>query len=118
VRGAGTGLIHVDDEVIREPSLERFVCRPDDGVGDIGGQPAERCVGFRGRLLDQNRGANELFRRGQAADAKVVDRPLRLRAVVRVSRNVNVAERIAFDAVFNISADSGQLPATSSSDAQ
>ena len=40
---------------------------------------------------------DELGRSGQAADREVLHRPLRLRAVVRVGRHLNFAERIAFD---------------------
>ena len=65
VRGAGAGLIDVDDELIAQLPGEHVVGRTDDGGGDLRRQPSERGVGLGGGLLDLDRGDDELGRRGR-----------------------------------------------------
>ena len=61
---------------------------------DLRVEPAERGVRFGGRLLDENRGGDEIRLRAQAADREILDRAHRLHAVVGVGRNLQLAERV------------------------
>ena len=99
VRGAGAGLIHVDDELIAETAGEDLVRRGDDGACDLAVETAELGVGLGGRLLDEDGRGDEIGGRAQTADGKVLDRPGGLSAVVRVRGNVHLAQRIALDTV-------------------
>ena len=64
----------------------------------VGVEPAERRVGFGRGFLDENRRGDEIGGRAQAADREVLDRARRLDAVVRVGRDVQLAQRIALGA--------------------
>jgi hypothetical protein len=83
VRRSGACLVNVDEELIAEAACQDLVGGAYDSVGDIRGQPAEITVRFRGGLLDLDRGDDQLGMRREPANRKVVNRALRLRAVVR-----------------------------------
>ena len=76
-----------------------FVGGRHDGAADIGREVPGRHVGGGGGFLDEDRGGHELLGRAQAADRKVLCRPLSLNAVVGVGRNAVLAERVAFQAM-------------------
>src|SRR5439155_25453451 len=101
VRRAGAGLIHVDDELIAEASVENLVGGRDNRARHIGVQAAERGGGFGRGFLDQDGRGDEVVWRTQAADRKVLDGARRLDAVVRVGRNLQLAQRVALGAVFH-----------------
>ena len=63
------------------------------------GQLARGSVGGRRGFLDEDRRGNELFRRAQAADGKILDGALSLDPVVRVRGHGVFAERIALYAM-------------------
>ena len=56
VRGAGAGLVHVDDELIAKPAGQHLVGRGDDRARDVRIEAPERAVGFGRRLLDLDGG--------------------------------------------------------------
>ena len=60
-------------------------------------RPSAR-VGFGGGLLDEDGGGDEIGGRAQAADRKVLDGARGLHAVVRVGRDLQLAQRIALGA--------------------
>ena len=96
VRRAGARLIHVDDELVAELARSGFH-RPRRGWRRrLRVEPAERGVRFRGRLLHEDGGGDEVGGRAQAADREVLDRARGLDAVVGVGGNLELAERIAF----------------------
>jgi hypothetical protein len=82
--------------LIAELAGEDLVRGGADRVRDIALQTTERGIRFRSRFLDQNRGGDEIGRGVQAADGEVLDGARGLDAVVRVSRNLELAKRIAF----------------------
>jgi hypothetical protein len=99
VRRASARLIDVDDELIAQPPGQDFIGRAHDREADLARQPPERDVRLRRRLFHHDGRCHQLVRRAQSADRKVLHRPRRLRAVVRVRRHADLAERIALDAV-------------------
>ena len=60
VRGAGTGLIHVDNELIAKGAAENLVGSPRDGAADARVEPPERHVGLRGGFLYKNGRRDEI----------------------------------------------------------
>ena len=60
--------------MLPEPAGQNLVGRFHDRRGDRFREPSEITIGFGGRLLDENRGGNEIRRRAKAADREVVDR--------------------------------------------
>ena len=98
VRGAGAGLIDVDDELVAQAAAQDFVGGRDDGARHAGVEPAERRVRLGGGFLDEDRGGDEIGGRAQAADGEVLDRARRLDAVVRLGGNLQLAQRIALGA--------------------
>ncbi len=101
VRRAGAGLVHVHDELIAHPAGEHLVGRAPDRVGNAAIEPAERGIRCSRGFLDPDRRDDELRRRRQSADGKVLDRAPGLRAVIGSCRHFDVAERVVFDAVFH-----------------
>ena len=99
VRGAGAGLIHVDDELIAETAGQDFVGGGDDGARDLAVETAESGVRLGGRLLHEDGGGDEIGGSAQTADRKVFNRPGGLSAVVRVRGHLHFAQRIALDTV-------------------
>jgi hypothetical protein len=99
VRGAGSGLVHIDDELIAQLAFENFVGGRDDRLSDIGGQPAKARIRCSRGLLHEDRRLDELVRRAKATDREIFGGPLRLNAVVRAGGHVVFTQRIAFDAV-------------------
>jgi hypothetical protein len=95
VRGAGAGLIDVDDEVVAQRTAEDFVRRAGNRAADARVEAPERHVGLRRGLLDENRRGDEIGRRAQPADRKVLDRPRRLNAVVRLGGDGVLTQGIA-----------------------
>ncbi len=98
MRRAGARLVHVDDELIAELAGEHFVGRGHDGMADVAGQVIRGRVGRRRRFLDEDGGRHELVGCAKAADRKVLGGALGLDPVVRVGRNVVLAQRIALAA--------------------
>ena len=98
MRCAGSGLVHVDDELIAKHAAEDFIGGSDDRARDVGVQPSEPRVGFGRAFLDEDGRGNQIGGRMQPADRKVLDGALRLRAVVRISGNFHLAKRVAFGA--------------------
>ena len=97
VRGAGAGLIDVDDEVIAQLTGENLVRRGDDRVGASSIETIERAIRFRGGALDEDRRFDQARRRNQSADGEVGFGARRLHAVVGVGGNLKLAQRIALD---------------------
>ena len=96
--GAGAGLEDVDREVRVVPPFGDFQRRLLDRRGALGVERVELEVGGRRGPLDQAERADEVARHAQAADRKVLDRALRLRAPQRVGRHLQLAEAVSFDA--------------------
>jgi hypothetical protein len=97
-RGPGTGLEDVDDEVaaVSVEVGEDHVARGDDGLRHRLLHDAELVIGERGGALQEDEGADELRVLAKAADRVVLDGALRLCAVQRVVRDLNVAEGVFF----------------------
>ena len=68
-------------------------------LADLRRQLARGHVGGGRRFLDEDGGGDELVRRAQAADRKILGGALGLDAVVRVGGHGVLAERIALDAM-------------------
>jgi hypothetical protein len=99
VRGAGASLVDVDDELIAKASGQHLVGGGGDRAGDRPLEAPEAAVRFSGRFLDEDGCGHQLRRRGQAADRKVLDRPLRLPAVIGAGGYAHLSQRVALDAV-------------------
>ena len=99
VRRTGAGLVDVDDELIAERAADDLVGGLDDRTRDIAFQTPERRIGFGRRLLDENRRDDQVGRRAQTADRKILDGAGGLHAVVRIGGNLHFAEGIALDAI-------------------
>jgi hypothetical protein len=99
VRSARAGLVHVDDELIPQPAGKNLVGRGRDGSANVGGQLTGRhvCAG-RGFLYQDGRGDERLWR-AKTADGEIVSGPLGLNSVVRIRRNLVLAEGVSFQAV-------------------
>ena len=94
--GAGAGLEDVEREVRVVTAFRDFQRRLLDGRSALGIQAVEVEIRGRRRPLDQAERADELARHAQAADRKVLDRALRLRAPQRVGRHLQLAEAVSF----------------------
>ena len=95
---AGAGLKDVDHKGVVPLALLNFLGSFDDGVGGLRVHEPELAVGLGGGLLHHGDGANQRGVSAQSADGKVLDRTGGLDAVVNVSGNFFVAERIFFGA--------------------
>ena len=73
-----------------------FLGDADDRVGQFRFERAGCPIGFGGRVLDFDIGGNQRGMDSQIADAEIIQRPLRLRAVERDRRDAHVAERVGF----------------------
>ena len=111
VRRAGSRLVDVDHELIAKPAGKYLVGGGDDEARELRFEPSERGVRFGGRLLDENRGGDEIRLRAQAADREILDRAHRLHAVVGVGRNLQLAERVGFGAELHQSQEAQRLEA-------
>ena len=60
VRGAGAGLVDVDDELIAEAGRRGSRRRRRDRARRLRVEPSERGVRFGGRFLDEDRGGDEI----------------------------------------------------------
>jgi hypothetical protein len=98
MRGAGAGLVHIDDELFAVFAGEHFVGGGGDRVGTLGVEASGFLVRQRRRALDAHDGVDERRKRFQSADREVADRAERLDAVERVVRNLERAEWIALGA--------------------
>ena len=94
----GARLPHHQREVVVQLARDDLVGRVHDQV--LGGpvQLAERVVGERRRLLEDAERAHDVRGHALLADAEVVARALRLRAVVAVVRHLDGAHGVGFDA--------------------
>src|SRR5207244_9996289 len=92
VRGAGARLIDIHHELIAQLAGEDFVRRRTDRVGQVVRQSAERGVGLRGGLFDEDGRRHEIRGRAQLADGEVFNGARRLNTVVRVFSDVQVSE--------------------------
>jgi hypothetical protein len=88
VRGAGAGLIDVNDELIAQRAPQDFVGCLHDRAGNPPVEASERLVGLGRGALDQYRRDNKIGGRAKIADAEVLDGTRGLNAVIGVSRNV------------------------------
>src|SRR5499427_626477 len=98
MRRARAGLVNVHDELIAQAARQNLVSRADDRRCYFWFQTAERRVGFCGRLLYEDGRGDEIVRSAKAADRKVLDRALRLDAVVRIGRELDFTQRVTFRA--------------------
>ena len=83
-------------KLITPLSGAEFLGGADDRVGQFRFERAGRPIGFGRRPLDFGVCGNQRGMDAQIADAEIIQRPLRLRAVKRDRRNAHVAERIGF----------------------
>ena len=99
IRGrAGSGLIHVDGELIVVAPLGDLGRRRSDGVRLRLVEQSQVCVRLGRGSLDQRHRAQEAPRKGLARDREVEHRALRRSAVKRVSRHLDLAHRVALHA--------------------
>ena len=96
---AGAGLVHVHHELVVEGAAHDLFGGLDDGTGAALVQQAQFPVGERGRLLDHSHRLDEARVGVQTADGVVLDRALRLDAVVSVSGHLFFSQRIFLNAV-------------------
>src|SRR5699024_5667955 len=82
--GARPGLEYIDREMRIVVTARHGLRRLRHGFGNPLLKPTEAAIGPRGSRLDQSQGTNKGPWHTQAADGKVLDRPLRLRPVERV----------------------------------
>jgi len=82
----------VQRQVLVELSGDHFITDVADHIGFPSGQPADIDVG--GRLLDVSVGVIDLLGHPVTTDAEVDQRPLRLRAPISVSRDIDRSHRI------------------------
>ena len=99
VRRAGARLVHVDDELIAEAARQRSRRRPATMARAISGsrRPSAAfasAAAFLTRTVAVTRSGGA----SQAADREILDGARGLHAVVRVGRDLQLAERIAFGA--------------------
>ena len=97
-RGARTGLVDIDRELVVVVAVRHRRGSGRDGARDIRIEQAELAVRLRGGELDEGQRSQESARHALARDREVQDRPLGRRAVQRADRDVHLAHRIALDA--------------------
>ena len=99
VRRAGAGLKDIDDELVAHLAVDHLLGGPCDRVGELCIELRQTLVGAGRRELDQRGRADELWMRAHAGDGEVFDGALRLRAIVGVGPDADVAQGVLFDAV-------------------
>ena len=100
--GARAGLPHHQGEVVVQLAVDHVLGGTGDGLGDLRFQIVQLRVGARGRLLDDAQRADHRPGQAFAADGEVDQRALGLRAPVAIGRDLQVSERIAFHAYFDV----------------
>ena len=104
-RRARPGLKDVDRKLVVELPVGHFAASLHQGrdllvverVFARAGQLAQIVVGRGGGQLHQPQGMNQRRRQLPARHGKILDRPLRLGAVISLGRNAHLAHRIALD---------------------
>ena len=97
--GARTALEQVGGELIEAAVIDQdLVARPNDRVGDVGGDGVDSPVGDGRRLLHHDHAADELgdVVDGGARDGEILDGAHCVHAVVGVRRYFPVAEEVGF----------------------
>src|SRR5690606_31753188 len=102
---AGAGLEHVDREVVVVAALRHLGRGLGDGPADVLGQDPQLGVGQRGGALDAGEGGDERPRQPHTRDGEVLHGPLGLRAPQGPGRHVDLAHRVALDAVLGARID-------------
>jgi hypothetical protein len=108
-RRARAGLKDVDRELIVELSFvhlaaggeHRFDLLVRDRVLAAGGELPQIAVRHARGILDEPQGMDQIGRQRPTGDRKILDRPLRLRAVIRRRRHANVSHRVVLDPIFS-----------------
>jgi len=96
VRRPRAGLIDVDDELVAQRPAQDFIGGGADRVCNLWFETTEFGIRFRCGLFHEDRGDDQVGRRPQTANRKVLDRARGLHAVVRIGGNRKVAERVPF----------------------
>ena len=89
------GLPHDERKFGVELAVDHFLRRADDRVGELAIEHTQVAIGFGRRALDRAQGANKRHRHRLAADAKVLQRALRLCAPQVIGGDLDGAEGIA-----------------------
>ncbi len=100
--GAAAGLENVHDKLSVVIARSHGIGSLLDGCGQFGRQLAQPPIHSRGGALDQPQRADEGPRKTQPADRKILNRPLRLRAVQRIGGDAHLAHRVALNTVFQL----------------
>ena len=95
--GSGAGLVHIDDELVAMLAGEDLVGGPDDGVGELGFEPAGLLVSERGGVLDPDDCIDEGGEWPKPGDGKVFRGAESLNTVERLRGDGFLAERVLFD---------------------
>ena len=100
-RSARAALDEVGDELVAHLAGDQLVAGAGDRVGDLRVENAQVAVRERRRLLHVTERLDEvrLQRHRDAGDVEVLLAAQRLHAVIRVVRNLLLAEKVLFDAV-------------------
>jgi hypothetical protein len=95
---AGAGLPHHQRKIIVEFTVDDFLRRLIDRLGDLFFQLAERQIGPRGGLFLDAERAYQRQRHTLVADGEVLHAALGLGAPVFIGRNLDLAHGVGFDA--------------------
>ena len=96
VRGTGTGLVGIDDELVAVPAGQHFIGGLDDRVGEFGIQTPGFPVCQGGGFLDEDDGVNEGGKGSEIGDREVLPCALGLDAPQRLGRHGHLSQRITF----------------------
>ena len=96
--GAGSGLKHVDGEMLVVSARGHLERRRLDRRRQVQGKIAELGVGGGGGMLDETEGANEATRHAQSRGGKILQGALGLGAPQSARRHIKRAHAVALDA--------------------
>src|SRR5439155_9854162 len=98
-RRTGAGLKNVENKLVVQLAGSNFLRSALDGLGKSGFEQPQISVGLRRGKLNLSERANEVTRKADSTDRKVLDGSLGLGAVQRVLWHLDISHRVFFGPV-------------------